>query len=161
MDGRLLLDRNGRFYLQSQTGTMEMPLVAEGVRKLGMLARLIATGALVSGGCLFWDEPETNLNPKLMRGVAEAILQICDQGMQVFVATHSLFLLREFEVLLTGKAHANTARRYFALSPPPRIHMSGTSDGVTVDQGEQLEDVDPLTLLDEDLEQSNRYLNLD
>ena len=161
MDGRLLLDRNGRFYLQSQTGTMEMPLVAEGVRKLGMLARLIATGALVNGGCLFWDEPETNLNPKLMRGVAEAILQVCAQGMQVFVATHSLFLLREFEVLLTRGAHAETARRYFALSPPPRFRLSETSDGVTVAQGEQLEDVDPLTLLDEDLEQSDRYLGLD
>ena len=161
MDGRLLLDRNGRFYLQSQTGTMEMPLVAEGVRKLGMLARLIATGALVSGGCLFWDEPETNLNPKLMRGVAEAILQLCAQGMQVFVATHSLFLLREFEVLLWRGAHANTKRRYFALSPPPRTRLSETSDGVTVTQSEQLEDVDPLTLLDEDLEQSNRYLDLD
>ena len=161
MDGRLLLDRNGRFYLQSPTGTMEMPLVAEGVRKLGMLARLIATGALVSGGCLFWDEPETNLNPKLMRGVAKAILRVCAQGMQVFVATHSLFLLREFEVLLWRGAHANTARRYFALSPPPRTDLSETSDGVTVAQGEQLEDVDPLTLLDEDLEQSNRYLDLD
>ena len=160
MDGRLLLDRNGRFYLQSQTGTMEMPLVAEGVRKLGMLARLIATGALVSGGCLFWDEPETNLNPKLMRGVAEAILQICDQGMQVFVATHSLFLLREFEVLLWRGAYGGTPRMYFALSPPP-TSLSETTDGVTVTQGEQLEDVDPLTLLDEDLEQSNRYLDLD
>ena len=155
MDGRLLLDRNGRFYLHSPTGTMEMPLVAEGVRKLGMLARLIATGALASGGCLFWDEPETNLNPKLMRGVAEAILQVCAQGMQVFVATHSLFLLREFEVLLGRGAYADAARRYFALSPP-RTHSSDTSDGVTVMQGEQLEDVDPLTLLDEDLEHADR-----
>ena len=35
-----------------------------------MLARLIATGMLVDRGCLFWDEPETNLNPQLIRGVA-------------------------------------------------------------------------------------------
>lgn len=41
---------------------MEMPLVAEGLRKVAMLARLIATGTLLEQGYLFWDEPETNLN---------------------------------------------------------------------------------------------------
>lgn len=39
---------------------MEMPLVAEGLRKVAMLARLIATGTLLEQGYLFWDEPETS-----------------------------------------------------------------------------------------------------
>ena len=44
MGGAIELDRNGRFYLNSPgQGRMEMPLVAEGLRKLAMLARLIAT----------------------------------------------------------------------------------------------------------------------
>ncbi|WP_281258757.1 hypothetical protein [Avibacterium endocarditidis] len=43
---------------------MEIPLVAEGLRKLAMVARLVATGTLLDKGCLFWDEPEANLNPK-------------------------------------------------------------------------------------------------
>ena len=102
--GRVVLKRNGRFYLRP-SGTygasdMEMPLVAEGWRKLAMLAQLIAAGSLLDKGCLFWDEPESNLNPKLIREVARAILRLCQAGVQVFVATHSLFLLREFEVLL-------------------------------------------------------------
>ena len=156
MGGRLVLDRSGRFYLDTRGrhggGKMEMPLVAEGVRKLGMLARLIATGTLVERGCLFWDEPETNLNPKLIRGVAEAILHICDQGVQVFVATHSLFLLREFELLLAGDFR-DTRRRYFALALG--------EDGVEVQTAKKIEDVDPLVLLDEDLEQSDRYVEQD
>ncbi len=153
MGGRLQLDRgNGRFYLRSQIGTLEMPLVAEGVRKLGMLARLIATGALTYDGCLFWDEPETNLNPRLIRGVAEAILGVVKHGGQVFVATHSLFLLREFEVLFSGDEYGHVPRRFFAL---------GQGDGgVAVQQGDRIEDVDPLALLDADLEQSDRYLDL-
>lgn len=54
MDGSLVLDRTGRFYLRTPDGNMEMPLVAEGVRKLGMLARLVATGSLVvDQGLLF------------------------------------------------------------------------------------------------------------
>lgn len=152
MGGRLVLDRNGRFYLREGGRNMEMPLVAEGVRKIGMLARLIATGTLVDRGCLFWDEPETNLNPKLIRGVAEAILHVCAQGVQIFVATHSLFLLREFELLLLD-GFPEVRSKYFALAQG--------EDGVDVQQGSRIEDVDPLLLLDEDLAQSDRYVEQD
>ena len=86
---------------QPGAGRFEMPLVAEG-RKLGMLARLISTGSLGEKGCLFWDEPEANLNPKLVRDVARAILGLCESGVQVVVATHSPFLLREFDMLGSG-----------------------------------------------------------
>lgn len=151
MGGRLL-DRNGRFYLRSRIGTLEMPLVAEGVRKLGMLARLVATGALPHNGCLFWDEPETNLNPRLIRGVAEAILGVAKLGGQVILATHSLFLLREFEVLFSQEDYGQVPRRFFALGQG--------DDGVAAQQGDQIEDVDPLVLLDADLEQSDRYIEL-
>ena len=159
MGGRLLLDRNGRFYLKARQGTMEMPLVAEGVRKLGMLARLVATGSLSRPASLYWDEPETNLNPKLIKGVAAAILELAAQGVQVFVATHSLFLLREFDLLRAGPDHGGTSCRYFALSAPEEA-LSEPDGGVCVEQGDSLEDIDPLVSLDEDLEQSDRYLEL-
>ena len=101
MGGVIELDRNGRFYLKIPgQGRMEMPLVAEGWRKLAMLARLIATGSLLDKGYLFWDEPETNLNPKLLKEVASTILHLCHSGVQVFIATHSLFLMREFDIQL-------------------------------------------------------------
>ncbi len=159
MGGRLLLDRNGRFYLKTRQGVMEMPLVAEGIRKLGMLARLVATGSLESATTLFWDEPETNLNPKLIKGVAAAILELAAQGVQVLVATHSLFLLREFDLLRAGPDHSGTSCRYFALSAPQEAR-SEPDGGVRVEQGDSLEDIDPLVSLDEDLEQSDRYLEL-
>ena len=113
--GRVVLERNGRFYLApTGGGSMEMPLVAEGWRKVAMLARLIVTGSLLDKDCLFWDEPESNLNPRLISEVAKAILRICDTGVQVFVATHSLFLLREFEILIK-REFGNIEQRYFAL----------------------------------------------
>ena len=157
MGGRVVLDlASDRFYLRAAgTGTMEMPLVAEGVRKLAMLARLTATGALIGKGCLFWDEPETNLNPKLIRSTARAILELCAQGIQVFVATHSLFLLREFEVLLST-SYSRVKSRFFAFEPS----RQGDA-GVTVQQADDLENIEPLVLLDEDLEQSDRYLAMD
>ena len=114
-----------------------------------MLARLIATGSLLDKGSLFWDEPEANLNPKLIREVARAVLGICRTGVQVFVATHSLFLLREFEILLEHEFR-NVKQRYFALRRG--------NDGVEVSQSSDVADVGPLFLLDEELRQSDRFV---
>ena len=113
--GRFILERSGRFYLQQPgSETMEMHLVAEGWRKIGMLARLIATDSLVDSGCLFWDEPEANLNPTLIQKVAAAILGLCRAGTQVVAATHNLFLLRELEILLQSPQFRDIEQRYFA-----------------------------------------------
>ena len=46
-------------------GNIEFSLLSEGVRKLALLWILIPNGTLSSGSVLLWDEPETNLNPKL------------------------------------------------------------------------------------------------
>ena len=151
--GRIVLERNDRFYLRpfgaGPSSDMEMPLVAEGWRKIAMLARLIATGALPNKVCLFWDEPESNLNPKLIREVAKAILTICRAGGQVIVATHSLFLLREFEVLLEDE-FKGVEQRYFALRRG--------NEAVEISQTDEVGDVDPLILLDEELRQSERFI---
>ena len=52
--------RNEEFFL----GGLEFSLLAEGLRKLGLLWLLIRNGTLACGSVLFWDEPETNLNPR-------------------------------------------------------------------------------------------------
>ena len=150
LEGSVVLSRSGRFYLDATSGGyVEMPLVAEGRRKIATLARLIATGSLLDEDCLFWDEPESNLNSKLIREVARAILRVCENGTQVFVATHSLFLLREFEMLLE-REFGSIERCYFALH---REH-----EGVVITEGENVSDVNPLVLLDEELSQSDRFV---
>ena len=153
MGGKVVLDNNGRFYLQLPgQGIMEMPLVAEGWRKLAMLARLISTGALLDTGYLFWDEPETNLNPRLIKRIAKVILHLCNNGIQVFIATHSLFLLRELEIQSEEQSFKKIKQRYFALRPD--------EDGVQVEQGDAVEDLHTLVVLDEALEQSDRYMGM-
>ncbi len=149
MDGSIELDKNGRFYLKNADGRMEMPLVAEGLRKLGMLARLIATGALLDKGCLFWDEPEANLNPRLVRKVASSIVDLSTSGIQVFIATHSLFLLRELEMLLQQRKDPVDVRF---------IGLHSGNKGVELQQGPSVADVGPIASLDEELQQSDRFL---
>lgn len=154
MGGKIQLDRNGRFYLDRPgQGSMEMPLVAEGLRKLGMVARLIATGSLLDKGYLFWDEPETNLNPRLIREVARTIYHVAEHGVQVFIASHSLFLLRELHILAEQAGAASKKLRVFALQPD--------AGGVRVEQGDSFEQVGAIASLDEELAQSGRYLDLD
>lgn len=150
MGGSIELDKNGRFYLRNANGRMEMPLVAEGMRKLAMLARLISSGALLDRGYLFWDEPEANLNPRLVKQVARSILSLCVAGIQVFIATHSLFLLRELEIQLASKEHPSLKARFFGL-------QTG-ADGVEIAQGEGVDDIGDIASLDEELAQSDRFL---
>ncbi len=149
MDGTVELDDSGRFYLDTKTGRFEMHLVAEGLRKLAMIARLTATGSLLDKGYLFWDEPEANLNPKLVKLVARTIVDISQSGIQVFIATHSLFLLRELHILRQSSLKG-LDNRFFGL------HLN--EGGVKVTQGESVDDIGEIIALDEELEQSEHYL---
>lgn len=155
MGGKVEVDaQTGRFYLKiANEGRMEMPLVAEGLRKLAMLARLISTGVLLEQGYLFWDEPETNLNPKLIKTVAECIFELTKAGIQVFIATHSLFLLREFEILQAKAGEDMPPVRYFALNRG--------DEGIELSQANSIHEVSDIVALDESLAQSDRYLDMD
>jgi predicted ATPase len=150
MGGKVELDDSGRFYLNIDGVPMEMHLVAEGLRKLAMVARLIATGSLADKGFLFWDEPESNLNPKIIKVVARTILHLCQSGIQVFIASHSLFLIRELDILLQTAEFKEIKARFFGL------HRS--DDGISVEQGDTADDIGNIDALQEELSQSDRYL---
>lgn len=151
MGGSVEVDKGGKFYLKVSSGNMEMHLVAEGLRKLATIARLIATGSLLDKGYLFWDEPEANLNPRIIKTIAKSILQIAESGIQVFIATHSLFLLREMHIL-QQQISSPLDTRCFGL------HI-GPGGGVRVQQGRTMDEVGSIASLDEDLQQSERYID--
>ena len=89
---------NEEFFLRSRHGNLEFPLLAEGMRKLGLLWRLIQNGTLLEGAVLFWDEPETNLNPKLFGSVIQVLLELQRVGIQIFIATHDYAVLKELDL---------------------------------------------------------------
>lgn len=151
MGGKVELDKAGRFYLNVDGVRTEMHLVAEGLRKLAMIARLIATGSLVDKGFLFWDEPESNLNPKVIKMIARTILNLCQGGIQVFIASHSLFLLRELDILLQQPEFKGLKARFIGLHRGP--------DGIEIEQGETIDSIGQIDALTEELSQSERYLN--
>ncbi len=89
------------FFLNTQQGKIEFTLLAEGLRKLGLLWLLIRNGSLPEGSVLFWDEPETNLNPKLYGVVIKVLLELQRSGVQVFFATHDYVILKELDLQMT------------------------------------------------------------
>ena len=89
------------FFLSGAQGKIEFTLLAEGFRKLGLLWLLIRNGSLPDGSVLFWDEPETNLNPKLYGVVVDALLELQRAGVQVFFATHDYVILKELDLQMT------------------------------------------------------------
>ena len=91
--------RGEEFFLSDEQGEIEFTLLAEGLRKLGLLWLLIRNGTLQAGGSvLFWDEPETNLNPKLYGVVIDVLLELQRVGVQVFLATHDYVILKELDL---------------------------------------------------------------
>ena len=90
--------KNEAFYLRSKIGNLEFTLLAEGIRKLGLLWLLIQNGTLTNGSVLFWDEPETNLNPSLFGPLIDLLIELQRYGVQIFIATHDYVILKELDL---------------------------------------------------------------
>ncbi len=99
--GKFIFHGGGRVTFKAGDDEYSANDMAEGFRKAGMLLRLLETTAIQPGisGPLFWDEPETNMNPKLMRLLVEILLELSRNGQQVIVATHDYVLLKWFQLL--------------------------------------------------------------
>lgn len=93
-----VVSKGETFFLRNKHGELEFSLLAEGTRKLALLWLLIQNGSLQGGSVLFWDEPEANLNPKVMGALVEILLELRRLGVQVFIATHDYVLLKEFDL---------------------------------------------------------------
>lgn len=119
---------NGHLYSSGMT--------AEGFRKVGILHRLLSNGTISPGssGSLFWDEPESNMNPKLMKLLVKVILELSRNGQQVILGTHDYVLLKWLDLLAdkgegdhvlyhsiyqndeTGQLNIETVEHYSAVS---------------------------------------------
>lgn len=101
--GSFIFYGGGNVTFKTENAEFSANAMAEGFRKLGMLSRLLETGAIRPGisGPLFWDEPESNMNPKLMKLLVEILLELSRNGQQIILATHDYVLLKWFDLLMS------------------------------------------------------------
>jgi AAA15 family ATPase/GTPase len=135
--------KGDHFYLQTEQGEFNIFMVAEGFRKLGTLSYLIANDSLRENSILFWDEPEANLNPRMIKQLAAILFELSRQNVQIIIATHSLFLMKYFDYLV-GSAQPSIPTTFFSL-------VRGDK-GVTVERGERLSQLATIVSLNEELE---------
>lgn len=136
LEANVILE-NGRFYLRYADGKMEAPLVAEGHRKLAMLAFLILNGSLTLNGFLFWDEPEASMNPKLARLTTETMFRLNQLGIQIFLSTHDYAISSEISLIAERESHET---RFFGLGRTP--------DGISVEYGATATSIESNPILD-------------
>ena len=90
------------YFAPTADNGFSITMTAEGFRKIGVLQRLIENGFVGTGvnGPLFWDEPESNMNPQLMKLLVETLLRLSRNGQQIILATHDYVLLKWFDLLM-------------------------------------------------------------
>jgi energy-coupling factor transporter ATP-binding protein EcfA2 len=107
--------REGRFYVDLGDGPREAPLVAEGMRKIATLAYLAGNGSIAPGGILLWDEPEANLNPRLIAKLAGALRELAARGVQIVLATHDFLLAHRISLAAEYGVEPKVETRFFSL----------------------------------------------
>lgn len=142
-------EKDDKYYLVNSDGRRTaISMLAEGLRKFGTLQKLLANGGLTKNTTLYWDEPEANLNPALLRKLAAILVELARQGFQIILATHSMGLLKEFHILSRQKDAKPLPIKYFGLNAEP----GEATRIVTTDNFEYLPDV---VALAEDLKQAD------
>ena len=110
-------DKNDQFYLKFEDGLeIQAVLAADGIKKLAQMIYLIQNGSLNKDTILFWDEPETNLNPKYIKIVAKFLQVLAKNGVQIFVATHDYLLTYLLSLSAEYPKKDTPPMRFFSLS---------------------------------------------
>ncbi|MFC1974896.1 ATP/GTP-binding protein [Chloroflexota bacterium] len=150
----IVTQENGRFKFSLPEGELDVHLVAEGYRKLATLLYLLRNGSLTKDSTLFWDEPEANLNPKLIVEVVRVLQKLASVGIQIFIATHDYLLSHELSLLAEYPSEKSVDVRFFALHKPDR------KAGVLVESGQTLAEIEHNLILEEFAAHYDRESNL-
>lgn len=103
--GKFIFYGGGKVTFKTAGDEYSANMTAEGFRKIGILARLLLTGAIEPGvtGPLFWDEPECNMNPRLLKTLVQILIEFSRLGQQIFISTHDYTLLKWISLLSDEK----------------------------------------------------------
>lgn len=100
IDGKVIVDNDTFFIEKNNNKKINFSIEAEGIKKLAIIWQLIMNGSIVKNSILFWDEPEANINPTSYKDVAEILLELSRNGVQIFLASHNYNFAKYIEVLM-------------------------------------------------------------
>lgn len=149
-----IVQKNKKFYFKIKgEGEFEMGLLSDGYRKLSMIIYMILSGSLNKNTILFWDEPETNMNPKMVEPIAQALGALARAGVQVFVTTHDYFTMQSFNLMAKYPQGKPIEVQFVSL-------YHAENGKIAMEIGKELADLDHNSIMEEFDELYNREQDL-
>ena len=98
INGTIAID-NDEFYIVKKNGQkINFELEAEGFKKIGILWQLLMNETITENTILLCDEPEANLNPEFLPVIADCLLALSRQHVQILISTHNYILAKYIEI---------------------------------------------------------------
>ena len=111
-----VLRKGNRFYVIDDDKEYEAHLVAEGLRKMATILYLCINGELKPNSVLFWDEPESNMNPTLISIIVDLLVELAQKyNVQIFVSTHDYLLSHKLSMMAEYASDESPEMRFFSL----------------------------------------------
>lgn len=175
--------KDGLFYIpKGSRAKLTMSESSSAVRSLLDVGFLIKH-VLAPGDLFIIDEPELNLHPSNQRKFARILAQMVNNGIRVFLTTHSDYIIREFNTLIVGRGHmekinqrlhgkveyeksefldANKTKLYIARSVKEESKDKGPKSTVNVIQEQEIDSVTGMMVLsfDDEIEVMNEVQDL-
>ena len=95
--GRAVYDERRKqwYFKQNKNAKFTLGILSEGIKKLAIFDQLLANRYLSQYSIVFIDEPESSLHPKAISDFMELLYMLAKNGMQIFMATHSYFVIKK------------------------------------------------------------------
>lgn len=101
ISGKLNITKSGDILYSDNYGNIiPLSLTAMGISNIGLIDLLLRNNVINKGSFLIMDEPEVHLHPKWQVELANILYKIAKSGANIIIATHSLDLLKAFQVIL-------------------------------------------------------------
>ena len=97
LGGRAVYDERRKqwYFKQNNNAKFTLGILSEGIKKLAIFDQLLANRYLSPHSIVFIDEPESSLHPKAISDFMELLYMLAKNGMQIFMATHSYFVIKK------------------------------------------------------------------
>lgn len=101
MGGQMEFDNSRQEWVfrEKDRKVIDVNLVSEGIKHLSILDLLLRNHYLSNHSVILIDEAEANLHPGMIGRFMEILMQLAEEGMQIFLSTHSYFVIKNLYVL--------------------------------------------------------------
>lgn len=109
--GTYKASKEGLYYYPNMSRTTKLSIGESASSVRSLLVIYFYLRHVAKPGQIFMiDEPELNLHPECQRNFARLLAKLVNCGIQVFITTHSDYMIKEFNTLLMFKSRQNNEK---------------------------------------------------